>query len=61
VQSRPRPPNFFQTPNLPNYKPLPPIILQDPPPPLLPYRRIGDHRVVSQFDEEAALRRHVAR
>ncbi|MGD0228271.1 MAG: hypothetical protein ABSF71_38710, partial [Terriglobia bacterium] len=37
-----RPPNFFQSPNPPNYKPLPSIVLQGLLPALLPYRRIGD-------------------
>jgi len=41
VQSLRRPPNFFQTPNLLNDKPFCPITLQDRPPALLPYRRIG--------------------
>ncbi|MGD0221837.1 MAG: hypothetical protein ABSF71_05840, partial [Terriglobia bacterium] len=51
-----RPPNFFQSPNPPNYKPLPSIVLQGLLPALLPYRRIGDAISKIPHGSIAALR-----
>jgi len=58
VQSLRRPPNFFQSPNPPNYKPLPSIVLQGLLPALLPYRRIGDKLDEMQSPENLAA--HIA-
>jgi len=58
VQSLPPPPNFFQTPNLPISKALPSIILPDPPPALLRYRRIGDEDTSEEAKHARFLARH---